>query len=107
MSKEEKKVEKKEEKKNEDEVFVQKVDDDELEDVTGGLFFGLINDDFDEDRKNCTQCQGRKIHGDDGTFPNCAGTVEEGSWCDANDACAIGAIDYYDRCIVKCPKAWA
>lgn len=37
-------------------------------------------------------------------FPNCASTVEDGSWCVNNDACYGGAIIY--RNMGDCHKAW-
>ena len=39
-----------------------------------------------------------------GSFPNCAATVEDGSWCKRNDACHDKAVDY--RGMGSCKKAW-
>ena len=44
-----------------------------------------------------------------GGFPNCAATVEDGSWCDKNDACTLNAIRYQEMegCYLSdCKKAW-
>jgi hypothetical protein len=88
------------EKLNEEQVFMQELDDDELEVVAGGegckasLKAG----------SNCVQNTIRDIYGGDG-FPNCAATVEDGSWCSKNDACYnVNAIVYIGR--TDCSKAW-
>ena len=82
-------------KKKEDAVFAQELNEDELNEVTGGK--SLTN-------KNtiCTEGTFRDIY--DGKFPNCAATVESGSWCWSNDACMSGAVVY--RNMKSCFKAW-
>ena len=82
------------EKPNEEQVFKQEVADDELEAVAGG-------DCFDEDLNNCYGAYARNIYS--GGFPNCAATVEDGSWCGKNDACYSYAIFYKG---MKCDRAW-
>ncbi len=44
------------------------------------------------------------IYGDDHSFPNCAATVDDGSWCASNDACIMSQILYQG--MVECKKAW-
>jgi hypothetical protein len=81
------------EKLNEEQVFKQALDDDELETVAGG--------DADSD-ENCYQYLWRDIYRNG--FPNCAATVEDGSWCSSNDACLSQSVDYEN--MKKCQKAW-
>ena len=78
----------------EDEVLAQPLSPDELEAVSGG--------DQDDDRINCVRYSERNIYL--GGFPNCAATVEEGSFCDSNDACYHSMVSYY--ILVECQKAW-
>ena len=80
--------------KKEDEVLAQPLSPDELEAVSGG--------DQDDDRTNCVRYSERNIYL--GGFPNCAATVEDGSWCDSNDACYHSMVGYY--ILVECQKAW-
>lgn len=87
-------------KKKEDAVFAQELNEDELNEVNGGK--SLTN-------KNtiCTEGTFRDIY--DGKFPNCAATVESGSWCASNDACGSMEVDYYnmENCfLANCNKAW-
>ena len=70
----------------EKEVFSRKVSEEELADVSGGK----------ERAKNCDDVWEREIYGGSG-FPNCAATVEDGSFCKIdNDACHDYAIQYTD-----------
>lgn len=78
----------------EDEVLAQELSPDELEAVSGG--------DRDEDLKNCVRYSERNIYL--GGFPNCAATVEDGSFCGSNDACYHSMVGYY--ILVECQKAW-
>ena len=78
----------------EDEVLVQPLSPDELEAVSGG--------DQDDDRINCVRYSERNIYL--GGFPNCAATVEDGSFCGSNDACYHSMVSYY--ILVECQKAW-
>ena len=91
------------EKKNEEEVFLQSTDDDELSGVAGGTSDDDPPSWWDKDIYNCVKNNARNIYGGKG-FPNCAATVEEGSWCGTNDACVRQAISYYD--LTECGKAW-
>ena len=59
--------------------------------------------DANPDPKNCNVQFVRPIYGGNG-FPNCAATVEDGSWCSTNDACYDVAIDY--KGMRDCAKAW-
>jgi hypothetical protein len=78
----------------EDEVLAQPLSPDELEAVSGG--------DQDDDLKNCVRYSERNIYL--GGFPNCAATVEDGSFCSSNDACYHSMVGYY--ILVECNKAW-
>ena len=78
----------------EDEVLAQPLSPEELEAVSGG--------DQDADLKNCVRYSERNIYL--GGFPNCAATVEDGSWCDSNDACYHSMVGYY--ILTECNKAW-
>ena len=82
----------------EKEVFDQEVEKEELSEVNGGKLFG----------HNCDKTHHRDIYGGKG-FPNCAATVEDGSWCGSGDACEMVAIVYDDieGCLANdCEKAW-
>ncbi len=85
------------EKKNEEEVFLQSADDDELNGVAGG------GKEPSEQGDSCIESHFRDIYGGSG-FPNCAASVEDGSFCDTNDACYRLAVEYLGR--KSCPKAW-
>ncbi len=78
----------------EDEVLAQPLSPDELEAVSGG--------DQDDDRINCVRYSERNIYL--GGFPNCAATVEDGSFCSSNDACYHSMVSYY--ILQECQKAW-
>ena len=80
--------------KKEDEVLAQPLSPEELEAVSGG--------DQDDDRANCVGYSERNIYL--GGFPNCAATVEEGSFCASNDACYHSMVGYY--ILQECQKAW-
>ena len=59
------------------------------------------------DINNCVEGFHRDIY--KGGFPNCAATVEDGSWCGTNDACVTTAIVYkgMEECsFSNCNKAW-
>jgi len=86
-------------------VFSQEVSPNELAAVSGGSA-GSLND---GPEYHCTETLHRHIYiikRSDGTtfFPNCAATVEDGSWCSTNDACYEDAIWYVG--MQSCPKAW-
>ncbi|MEE1158961.1 MAG: hypothetical protein UHS51_06015 [Atopobiaceae bacterium] len=89
-----------EQKATENEVFNQEISMDDLDAVAGG-FFSLY--DTDADTSNCFDADTRPIYGGGG-FPNCAGTVEDGSWCGTNDACIKMAVDY--KGMTDCKIAW-
>ena len=78
----------------EDKVLAQPLSPEELEAVSGG--------DRDDDLTNCVRYSERNIYL--GGFPNCAATVEDGSWCDTNDACYHSMVGYY--VMTECNKAW-
>ena len=82
-----------EEKAREEEVLKQSVSLDELEAAAGGEG-GSANE--------CVEQYNRRIHR--GRFPNCAATVEDGSWCGTNDACVVLAVYYEGR--EHCGRAW-
>lgn len=79
-------------------VFNQELSVEDLANVVGGD--GKTGD------VNCVKAHWRNIY--EGGFPNCAATVEEGSWCGDNDACGGYAIRYYYlSCkLFNCTKAW-
>ena len=81
---------------NEKEVFIQKVSDEEMEAVAGGDDCGAPQ------QKNCSNYYLRDIYVP--SFPNCAATVEDGSWCGSNDACVGSEVIYLD--MHDCSKAW-
>ncbi len=83
-------------------VLKQEVSEEELTLTNGGLcgVNGLpCPSNADE---NCTTLHRRHIY--QGKFPNCAATVEDGSWCSSNDACYFDEVDYKD--MKSCKKAW-
>ena len=66
-----------------------------------------VDDSKEADPNNCIEAHYRNIY--EGGFPNCAATVEEGSWCGSNDACKKDAIRYkgMENCFAAdCSKAW-
>ena len=74
------------EKKKKDGVFKQVLSEDELRGIAGGDWLEEIN--------TCDSMMIRNIYGGNG-FPNCASTMEEGSWCMLSDACATSAVIYW------------
>ena len=87
-------------KKNmsEEMVFAQELSDDELETVNGGAETGC--------RCAMYQCTGnnfRYIYFLN-RFPDCAATVEDGSWCWSNDACTLVQVTYTG--MNDCSRAW-
>ena len=87
------------EKARENEIFAQSVSVDELDAASGGNFFH----DSDADGDNCVQTNFRDVYGGNG-FPHCAATVEDGSFCNYNDACHIDSVVYVG--MKDCAKAW-
>ena len=89
---------------SEDKVFDQEVSPEELENVTGGSTIGHWKNRYGKGNitYGCTSTQRRNIY--KGGFPNCAATVEDGSYCGDNDACIMYAVvyDYME----SCQKAW-
>lgn len=88
----------------EDEVLAQPLSPDELEAVAGGGS-SLANDGHTcskTQQANCFREEKRSIYL--GAFPNCAATVEDGSWCMTNDACVRAAVNYQG--MNDCGKAW-
>lgn len=83
----------------EEALFNQELSPDELDNVVGG---------DDGKYNNCLQCWGRHIYA--GGFPNCAATVEDGSWCGDNDACYSGSVVYSGMkggcTFFSCVRAW-
>ena len=89
---------------NERMIFAQNVSPEELAAVSGGYDFKV------EESQNylCTETWLRVMYriaaNGQRTFPNCAATVEDGSWCGSNDACYEGAVQYI--CMEKCKRSW-
>ncbi len=73
----------------EKEVFEQETSADELENASGGVASYVPTP-----KKNIYE----------GGFPNCAATVEEDSWCGANDACILDEVRYKE--MKECYRAW-
>jgi len=69
-------------------VFDQEISKDELESVSGGFWQSMDID----------------CHIQNTGFPNCRATVEEGSWCETNDACYELEVNYFP--LHECDKAW-
>ena len=87
-------------KKKEEAVFAQELNDEELKAATGGRC------DNNSSGQNCTSDGMRDIYW--GGFPNCAATVESGSWCWSNDACESFDVRYYNMgCFLfNCTTSW-
>ena len=79
----------------EDVVLGQELSADEMEAATGGITISSSGDE-------CTGSIFRNIY--EGGFPNCAGTVEDRSWCGMNDACHHKAVIYKD--MQTCTRSW-
>ena len=102
-------------KRKEEEVLNREADPEEMKAVTGGKWGDNWGEDSyfdptgcsepsaaDVDRSNCVYNHARNIYA--GSFPNCAATVGDGSWCMNNDACFNDAVDYQG--MTDCSKAW-
>ena len=92
-------------KEKEASVFEENVSDSELASVSGGDDCGSLS------VFNCSHSSSRSIYPNPNgiypitfPFPNCACTVEDGSWCDSNDACYMFAVVYTG--MKSCSKAW-
>ena len=85
----------------EDRVFSHEVSEEELAE-TGGGNLESCGDLVSYYNNNCIQLDNRHIY--EGGFPNCAQSVENGSWCGWNDACYSEAVVYKD--MISCSKAW-
>ena len=95
-----------EQRANEDEVFDQELSMEDLDAAAGGAVD--CNEPSacgDASRSSCARNHYRNIYGGGG-FPNCAATVEDGSWCSDNDACYECAIEYKNISSSSCDKAW-
>ncbi len=64
---------------------------------------GLYDEEYYKNPSNCVNCYHKAIYGGGG-FANCAATVEDGSWCNENDACYDNSITYVG--MKDCKKAW-
>ena len=90
-------------KKTEDGVFSQNVSEEELLRTNGGRNDGGATEGCPSNAsEHCIDSNFRHIY--EGGFPNCAATVEDGSWCGTNDACLMVAVVYMDK--KDCQKAW-
>ena len=89
---------------SEEEVFEQEVSKEELENAAGGRVHGNFyhHPSTTSTKYGCTKYQVRNIY--EGGFPNCAATVEDGSFCYENDACFSMAVNYSH--MESCSKAW-
>jgi hypothetical protein len=102
-------------KERENEVFNQRLSVEDLDAVSGGTDnpwyyclapYALAPDmQRDDNTTNCANFHHRPLYG--GNFPNCAATVEDGSWCGDNDACLKSAVLYRSSMVdPNCVKAW-
>ena len=82
-------------------VFQQNVSEEELEGTSGGQneSNGTVGEPY---YFRCEKSHHRYIY--KGGFPNCATTVEDGSWCWSADACYLDDINYQE--MKRCTKAW-
>lgn len=88
----------------EEEILAQELSKEELDSVAGGgnCPTQAWKDDFGaNDCHTCGTTRWIYRH----RFPNCASTVEDGSWCGSNDACFTYSSVYYTG-MDKCTKAW-
>lgn len=83
-------------------VMGQELSLDEIETASGGLGDRDGNDCAYNQSLNCISWEKRYAY--QGGFPNCAATVEDGSFCGRNDACYDEAVGYLD--LKDCAKAW-
>jgi len=91
--------------KAENKVFNSNMSEEELGAVAGGFCGNPVDACFDPATykvDHCTELFFRHIY--EGSFPNCAATVENGSWCGSNDACYNNEVCYLD--MKDCSKAW-
>lgn len=84
----------------EEQVLGQELSPDEMEAIAGGYKDGIDCD--SSSSANCKNWNIRNIY--EGGFPNCASTVEDGSWCGENDACWASAVAY--KKMKDCNRAW-
>ena len=93
----------------EDAVMGQELSADEMESAAGGYCNQPSESGYcrgaasEKNIWNCVKGVMRYIYRGKG-FPNCAATVEDGSWCNSNDACYQSSVDYID--MKDCSKAW-
>ena len=82
-------------------VFQQNVSEEELTGTSGGKSEteDLVGE---PEYEHCTADYYRYIYR--GGFPNCAATVEDGSWCWDSDACYGDGVVY--KGMTECKKAW-
>lgn len=88
----------------ENKVFRQELSDTELA-VTAGGFCGMsggCDSPAAYEYSHCAIQSLRDIY--EGAFTNCAAAVEDGSWCDENDACYDCAVEYQN--MQERAKAW-
>ena len=90
-------------------ILGQELSKEDLAEVAGGGW------EWDFDNDECTNNHERQMHlrkeySGQGVWhyvpfsPNCAATVEDGSWCGSNDACLSEAVVYVG--MNSCTKAW-
>lgn len=87
----------------EEQIFAQELSEEELELVSGGV---VVYPDCDKpsawESEHCVNFSVRHIY--EYRFPNCAATVEDGSYCGSNDACVLNEVVYRD--MTSCCAAW-
>ena len=87
----------------EEAVLQQELSPDEMAAIAGGMAGAKDGADCDYPQSiSCYSWEQRYIY--TGSFPNCAATVEDGSFCDTNDACYTAAVWYLGK--KDCAKAW-
>ena len=87
----------------EEEILAQEISKEELDNVAGG---GNCPNQAQKDifgANDCSSDTTRWIYRR--SFPNCAQSVEDGSWCGSNDACFTYSSVHYTG-MDDCTKAW-
>lgn len=87
-------------------ILSQELSGEDLAEVSGG--WDVYNDDCKNNHNRQmymkTEFIGEGVSHSVPYFPNCAATVEDGSWCWSNDACLEEAVVYVG--MNSCTKAW-
>ncbi len=88
----------------EKEIFEQEPSEEELEAVGGGYSPCGRTEENKMFERISKKVKETAINIYEGGFPNCAATVDDGSWCGSNDACYGDEVKYIG--MKDCQKAW-